>query len=213
MQKRIEAARIIQLPFRGGGYLHMEFGGRTRGVPAAQAEKSAWHVLHTVLSEALDHVQQIKYIDRHLMDAAENRLRKKRRIELQQVARRDIHQQKFAYYQVLSMGCGVNLLRDPSDADTIGLVRGVCLLYAHRRSIDPVEGSALFSIEAAKQTPLSGADHTVKAYFRPRGICEWNGGRCNRHNSPECANACCSAAHCIETSSVRQIVCNYHHLT
>lgn len=207
------AAVSYELPFRGGGYLYIRGPLFKRGRRSV-AEKPAWHVLRTAV-DLRDRplARQIKYYSDRLIDASsEERPRKKRRIQQQQEARRIIHQQSFAYYQVLPAGCGVNLLHDPSSVDTLGLVSGVCLLYAHRREYDPVEGSALFSIEAARQTPLSGADHTVSAYFRPRGVCEWNGGRCNRHASAGCVNSCCTAAHCIASTPTRWQSCNAHTL-
>ena len=122
--------------------------------------------------------------------------------------RRVIHQQQFAYYQVLPFG--VNLLRDPSAPTTSGLVSGVCLVYACQLAQDETEGSTLYSIEAACQTPLTGEASFVRAYFGPRGGCEWNGGRCSRHASRDCANSCCSAAHCGATSATRLLPCDEH---
>lgn len=205
-----------QLTFRHGGYLHMQGPLFKRGQHGR--EKPSWHVLRSIVSLRSDSsVRQLKYYDHQLIQSAAAAAttsedeepeppRKKRRLD--QAARRIIHQQTFAYYQVLP--CGVNLFRDPSDANTVGLVSGECLLYAYHRSTDPGEGSTLYSIDAAMQSPLTSVDHWVMAYFRPLGVCEWNGGRCNRHASRECANSCCSAAHCVDTSAQRQRSCDEH---
>jgi hypothetical protein len=209
----------FELPFRGGGYLHLRGPLFERD---KHAEELTWHVLRSVVS-LRDHppVLQLKYYNNQPMELAEEaaavassdddeeleRPPKKRRVA-QLAVRRIIHQQRFAYYQVLS--CGVSLLRDPSAPTTAGLVSGVCLLYAHRSSHDPTEGSTVFSIKVASQTPLTDASSFVRAYFRPRGVCEWNGGRCNRHASRDCANACCSAAHCRATSAIHQLPCEEH---
>jgi hypothetical protein len=200
-----------QLPFRGGGYLSMQ-GPLFR----PQEEAPCWYALQSILAlPDRPTLRQLKYYDVNMVESASDgddasssdeecrRPRKRRRIA-EQPARRLVHQQSFSYYQVISSG--VNLFRNPSDPATIGLLSGVCLLYAHRRSHDRDEASTVYSIEAVMQTPLTGADHQVHVFFRPRGVCEWNGGRCSRHASEECANGCCSAAHC----ATRLFLCNKH---
>lgn len=217
LQLRAGAAEASsQLPFRGGGFLELQ--GPLFDEESRDSEHMAWYVLRTVVSPTL-RAQRIVYHDKKLIrapwsaEAASSSSEdegtcsqaKRRRVDKSIDPRWSIHQQAFAYYQVLPFG--VNLLRDPSHADAIGLVSGVCLLFGSQEQLDPVGGSATYSV---KEAALTRPDHLVTAYFRPPGVCEWNGGRCSRHAADRCVHVCCSAAHC--AASARWRPCELHAL-
>lgn len=73
-----------------------------------------------------------------------------------------VHQQEFAYYQVLPYG--VNLIRSPTTSHD--LVSGVCLIFAERKEYDAAQGTVVYSVQQAATTPLTSADHEVVVHFR-----------------------------------------------
>jgi hypothetical protein len=171
------------------------FEGQASEDAEAGHDQLAWYVLRTLMSPTCA-AKRIRYHDTAMLQSVEataaaaaadendeQAARKRRRYvkDKETDPRWIIHQQEFAFYQVLPFG--VNLMREPGHPSATGLVSGVCLVLATRAEVDAARGSVTYSIQAAAAIPLSGPRHQVMAYFRPAAVCDWAGGRCARHGA------------------------------
>lgn len=203
-----------ELPFRGGGFLEM------RGALFELDEDNstaAWYALPSIISPNLS-APRLLYSQGRIgpassasasassaalaSDEEDEPSYKRRRVDKATDPRWSIHEQSFAYYQLVP-GFGVNLLRDPSRQDARDLVSGVCLVFGNLK-----HGSdgrlVIHSISPGASYP----DLLITSYFRPPGVCEWSVEQCRRHAVTSCMNGCCSADHC--AAAVERAPCEQH---
>jgi len=218
----------FELPFRGGGYLDIRGELFYAADPYDGETVAAWYALPYLISPDQAATQSILYSDepsstsvQPVSESAgaaaaaassspavvEQSPHKRRRMNKAVDPRWRVHEQAFAYYQLVP-GFGVNLFRDPCSQDTLGMVSGVCLVYGKMKPSADGRGPAIYPISRRATQIVDPQNIIITSFFRGRGVCEWSAGRCNRHAVASCTNGCCCTEHC--AAAVEHAVCAQH---